>query len=132
MTFTPGKSFENWMSVAGGGGGVLGNLNFAWVVWGISTGSVKSFQYNTRVSLEELQVKSLLIPVDDCVWWAKAKVKTLFYNQIFSAILTNLLPSWLCLETHLRIHCKTWRVMVTTWQMLVLEALVLTLDCHQP
>ena len=81
MTFTPGKSFENWMSVAGGGGGGFGNLNFAWVVWGISTGSVKSFQYNTRVSLEELQVKSLLIPVDDCVWWAKAKAKTLFYNQ---------------------------------------------------
>ena len=54
MTFTPGKSFENWMSVAGGGGGGLGNLNFAGVVWGISTGSVKSFQYNTRVSLEEL------------------------------------------------------------------------------
>ena len=48
-------------------------------MWGISTGSVKSFQYNTRVSLEELQVKSLLIPADDCVWWAKAK--TLFYNQ---------------------------------------------------
>ena len=34
MTFTPGKSFENWMSVAGGGGG-LGNLNFAWGGGGI-------------------------------------------------------------------------------------------------
>ena len=79
MKFTPGKSFENWMSVARGGGGGLGNFKFAWGVWGISTGSVKSFQYNTRVSLEELQVKSLLIPADDCVWWAKAK--TLFYNQ---------------------------------------------------
>ena len=26
MTFTPGKSFENWMSVAGGGGGGFGKF----------------------------------------------------------------------------------------------------------
>ena len=42
MTFTPGKSFENWMSVAGGGGGVFGKFE-------LCLGGVGHFKWKCQV-----------------------------------------------------------------------------------
>ena len=48
---SPWQLKEIWLSFLPAGG----NLNLAWVGWGIWTGSVKSFQLNERVIAEEFK-----------------------------------------------------------------------------
>ena len=48
---SPWQLKEIWLSFLSAGG----NLNLAWVGWGIWTGSVKSFQLNERVIAEEFK-----------------------------------------------------------------------------